>query len=157
MKNKKIEQVKKNPSKKSFGLFSFLMLVSLSIVFKATFVLLIIALLPTLVMFFVERKTTQYLTFCIGTMNLMGTIPFVFMIWKKNHGITNVLELFAMPKTWLIIYGGAAIGLAIYSIMPSIVKFFRTSFLRNQLAFAEKEKQKILDDWGIKIDEKEEK
>lgn len=140
--------------KKSFGLFSFLIFISLSFIFKATFFLLFVALLPTIVMFFVERKTIRYLTFCIGTMNLMGTIPFVFMLWKNDRGIPYVLELLSIPKTWLIIYGGATIGLAIYSIMPSIVKFFRTSFLKNQLSFAEKEKQKILDEWGSKIEEK---
>jgi hypothetical protein len=154
MKNNNINKVKKKSSKKSFGMFSFLILISLSFVFKATFILLIVALLPTFVMFLVERKTTQYLTFCIGTMNLMGTIPFIFMLWKNDQGMIYVLELLSMPKTWLIIYGGAAIGLAIYSIMPSIVKFFRTSFLKNQLSFAEKEKQKILEEWGTKIDEK---
>lgn len=154
MKNNNTNRIKENSSKKSFGMFSFLVLISFSFVFKSTFLLIIISLLPTFVMFLVERKTTQYLTFCIGTMNLMGTIPFIFMLWKNDQGIIYVLELFSMPKTWLIIYGGAAIGLAIYSIMPSIVKFFRTSFLKNQLSFAEKEKQKILEEWGTKIDEK---
>ncbi len=149
-KNKK-EEVKKPKKKKSLGVGTLSLIIAFGFVFKATSLLLVVGLLPSLVMYVVERKRTPYLTFCIASMNLMAVIPFLSKLWQEENNVAHVLEMFLSPQTWLVIYGGASIGLAIYSLMPSFVRYFRNIYLNKQLVFAEKEKQKIIKDWGDKL------
>lgn len=149
-KEKSIPQ-KKTSKKKSFSTILFVFLAALSLVFKGMSILLLIGLLPTIVMYFVERGRTPYLTFCIGSMNVMGMIPIICVLIQKGGSFSDALSLMVTPKTWLIMYGGAAIGLSIYAMTPSFVRFFRLIFLKKQLTIAEAEQNKLIETWGDKI------
>jgi hypothetical protein len=155
MSKEKENETPKPQKKKSFT-FIYLVLIGIGFALPTVSFIFFTGMIPTMVMYVVERRKPRYLTYCVGSFNFAGTLPFMLTAIFENQTFSHALESLASPLPWLVMYGSSSIGLAFYSGIPGIVKITRFVQLKNQIEFAEKQRAKILVDWGEKIKDKHE-
>ena len=144
------------PKKKKSGLF-WLIFIGLGFALPGASFILLTGMIPTWVMYIVERRKPRYLTFCVGAFNFTGTLPYFLLMCQGNHSVKHALEILGAPTPWLVMYGTSSIGLALFSVVPSAVKFIRQMQMLARIDFAEKQRSQILKEWGDQIKEIKEK
>lgn len=150
-------EVQPPPKKKKKATLFWLVLIGLGFAMPGASFILLTGMIPTAVMYIVERKKPRYLTYSIGVFNFTGTLPYFLILCQNNQSVKFALEILGSPTPWLVMYGTSAIGLAIFSVTPSIVKFSRFIQLNARIEFAEKQRNTILKEWGDHIKEGGEK
>ena len=113
--------------------------------------LLMAGLIPTMVAAMVDRFRARYLTRTVGAMNLAGIAPLAFRLWSDGLTLRAATDILLHPVSWLLMYGAAAIGWAIFLGMPSVARTFvdvRADHLQHQL----KARAKVLvEEWGEEV------
>jgi hypothetical protein len=136
---------------KSIPIFSLSIIALTYFLILPTGVLLTAALLPTFMARIADSHPRRYLTFCIGSLNIAGTLPFTFMLWQGEHTINDALTILSHQYSWLSFYGSSAIGLLIYSLMPSVMRTLRLNQLNSNIKNAETNQKQLIELWGEKI------
>lgn len=110
----------KAPKKKGkIGLYTTMIIMGFCAPFMLPTVVLVFAgMIPTLVALFIDKDRQHSSATAIGAMNCAGITPFVIDLWLKGQTMTTVVQILSEPSSWLIIFGAAAIGQMIVSIVP---------------------------------------
>lgn len=146
------EEIAPPRKKKKSGLF-WLIMGGLAISLPGASFILITGMIPTIVMFLIERRKPRYITYCVGSFNFVGTLPYFLLLCEGSQSFKHALEILGTPLPWIVMYGASSIGLAIFSVIPSAVKIIRYIQLNSQIEKAEKQRAQIITDWGDKIKE----
>jgi hypothetical protein len=113
--------------------------------------LLMAGLIPTMVASMIDRFRARYLTRTVGAMNLAGIAPLAFRLWSDGLTLRAAMDLLLHPISWLLMYGAAAIGWAIFLGMPSVARTFvdvRADHLQHQLKARAKQ---LVEEWGEEV------
>ena len=157
---KKIVKKKNADFKKSFQslslarkslLFIFLGILASSVL--PAIIVILIGLLPTLTILFIDPKNSAKLVI-VGCFNLSGL--FIYLINMMNHfsvdGAFNILgDVFNM----IIMLGSAALGFLIYYEMPNLFAYIAQNSSQRRLVSIDKELQNISEEWGQQIIDKQ--
>lgn len=110
------------------------------------------AMLPTVIILFVDRRAVRCASATICTFNLIGVLPYLNQIWRSVSMNEESIILISDIKTWGVIYGSAVIGQFIYWIVPMV--FSRLYFVKTkvEVAILNSQRDKICTDWGIKVE-----
>ena len=132
-------------------LLALVVLAPMGLLMLPTTLLLLPGLVPTMVAFVVDRDLNKSATISVGAMNICGIMPFLIQLWKQGHSSDMSFTLLSQPGTWLVMYGAAAIGWAIYFMVPPMVAGFGASRDRARIRELAATRAMLVDDWGPEV------
>lgn len=119
--------------------------------FASTSLLLVAGMLPTLVALTTDRSPGKSAALSICTLNFAGTLPFVINLWRSGQGLGATLMILSEPYTWLVMYGAAGIGFAIYAYLPKFIATYVAYRAQSQLTGLQSLQKKLIDTWGPQV------
>ena len=122
-----------------------------SVVFMASAVLLLIAMIPTFVAMIADRSKEGLKSFTIGFMNFAGCFPFWIDLVVTQHTIDYALSLIAQPATVVVIYAAAGIGYLINWAVVGIVASIMIQKADKRINFIEERKHDLVERWGQEV------
>lgn len=157
---KKIIKKKQTNFKKSFQSLSmarksllFVFLAILASSFLPAIIVILIGLLPTLTILFIDPKNSAKLII-IGCFNLAGL--FVYLINMINHfSLYGAFNLLSDVFNMIIMLGSAALGFLVYYEMPNLFAYLAQSNTQRRLVNIDNELKKISEEWGSQIIDKQ--
>jgi hypothetical protein len=134
----------------TFGATILLFTLKLGIIF------VILAMLPTVVAYFMDTTPGKQLTRAIGVCNLAGALPWLLPMMKSGIRLERIeiIPLMTNPKAWIIIYGAAIGGWFLVFLCRFIARFLVVVFLEYKIVSLERFQQKLLEEWGQQIRQK---
>ncbi|HEY9549161.1 MAG TPA: hypothetical protein VIR45_06640 [Kiloniellaceae bacterium] len=113
-----------------------------------TVLILGIGMLPTLAATISDRRKEKYATLCVGAMNFTGVLPFIIRLWIEEHSYERAFQVIGDPITWLVMYGAAALGWAIYFVAPGIVGMFIGMRTEQRIQRLRRRQRDLVEEWG---------
>lgn len=107
-----------------------------------------IGMTPTFAAMITDRRREKYATLCVGCMNFTGVLPFMVELWTKDHSYDKAFEVIGDPFTWLVMFGAAAIGWAIYFVAPGIVGMFIAMRADQRIQRLRRRQRDLIEEWG---------
>lgn len=152
----KKEKKKKSGKRISLNaiLFAFLFLI-FSIIFIELAVFFLIAMLPTIVVYFTDMLPGKNKTFTVGAMNFTGCFPYLLMLWSQPEIMGKTLQRLLEPETIIVIYLAAALGYVIYWVTTKIVSILLVQKSKDRIKAIEREKEALINRWGKGVAENE--
>ena len=110
------------------------------------------AMLPTVIIMFVDRRKLKCASATICTFNLIGILPYITQIWNSVSMNETAKMLISDVKTWGVIYGAALIGQFIYWILPLVFSKLYSIKTIVEVAILNSHRDKLCADWSIKFE-----
>jgi hypothetical protein len=126
----------------------FVLVAGGAVLFLPSVLILGIGMTPTLAAMLTDRRREKYATLCVGCMNFTGVLPFMVELWTQEHSYDNAFRLIADPFTWLVMFGAAAIGWAIYFVAPGIVGMFIAMRADQRVERLRRRQRDLVEEWG---------
>jgi len=123
----------------------------LSVVFAAQSIILMIGMIPTIVLMIVDRSRGKIKTMTVGMSNFAGCVPFMAEVYKKGNEIGYALNYAMEPRTIVVMFTAAAVGYLIHWATRGVAAGIMAQRARARLKDIEKEKQKLIERWGIEV------
>ena len=117
-------------------------------IFLPTTILLAFTMLPFVVAYIVDRAPSRNSSFCVGTMNFAGALPFLLELWGTNNSISGVFEILRHPKTIVIVYSIAMCGYIIDATISDIVAKIMIQKAKSRVRDVEKRQTELRERWG---------
>ncbi len=117
-----------------------------------TFIFFSAAMLPTVIVIFVDRKNVKCASATICTFNLIGVLPYLTQIWSSVSMDETSKILISDVKTWGVIYGSAVIGQFVYWILPLVFSKLYAIKTKVELAIIHSHRDRLCTDWTIKLE-----
>jgi hypothetical protein len=114
-------------------------------------ILVLAGLVPTMVAALLDRYRAKYLTRTVGAMNAAGLTPLVLQLSTHGLAMAEATRLLSSPFNWLMMYGGAAIGWALFLAMPTLARTIvdvRADQMQRQLKARAEE---LVQEWGEEV------
>lgn len=130
---------------------SLLVAIVLVVLFFDSVIVLAAGMIPTGVAYLVDRTYRKYAARSVGWINLAGCLIVILDLWGGGGTIGLALELLGDPLNWLIMFGAAGIGWAVYFGMTPVVAGYLA--LKHDMKLKELAKrQKTLEkEWGTDV------
>jgi hypothetical protein len=138
-------------NKSRFFLYT-LIAIPIALMIIPTVIVLAVALIPTGVAFLVERGKGYYGGLTVGCMNLAGTSPYLFDLWFKGHTVSAATGIITNVFAWMMFYGAAMFGWAIYSTTPSLVSTFMTMTSGRRITALRAQQRDLVQKWGPDVE-----
>lgn len=122
-----------------------------------TIILTLIAMLPTMVAFVIDRTEGKQNTMAVGAMNFAGLWPYLWSLWTGDHSIAAAMRMLGDPFVWLVIYGAAAFGWTIFILVPPIMIQVLKVLAEQRVETLRDNQKKIIQEWGKEVAEIEPK
>lgn len=81
----------------------------------------IAGLVPAFVAWFTDRSPKRSMMVAVGILNLTSTLYVVLMLVTKEFSLDYAVRLLSDPANYMIMWGGAGLGMALYSFVPQAV------------------------------------
>ncbi len=121
---KEAKAAKGEAAPKKKGGISILLLVPLAIAavvgLPATLVALA-GMVPTFVAWFTDRSPKRSMLVAVGVLNITSTLYVVLMLVIKEFSLDYAARLLSDPANYMIMWGGAGLGMALYTFVPQAV------------------------------------
>lgn len=114
-------------------------------------VLFVAGMTPTVVAVIVDRNPARYLSRSVAAMNLAGLVQPLLAVLHIGVSLASVEHILADPRSWLSMYGAAAIGWLLTLGMPWIARVFvdiRADQLQRQL---QARAEALVTEWGDEV------
>jgi hypothetical protein len=135
----------------NFFLYSMLA-IPIALMIIPTVIVLAVALVPTGVAFILERGKGYYGGLTVGAMNLAGASPYLADLWAEGHTIAGSVEIITNVFAWMMFYGAALFGWAIYSTTPAAVSAFMTMTAGNRITGMRAQQKELVMKWGPDVE-----
>jgi len=117
------------------------------------FIFLLLALLPSVVAFYIDRDVGKPAFKTVLSCNLAATLPSLVPmldagIRMRHYDTSAVLS---NPSTWLIVYSGAAAGWCLIYLCRYIARFTVMLFYEYNIAMLEGQQKRLIEEWGQQI------
>ena len=110
------------------------------------------AMLPTVIVIFVDRKNVKCASATICTFNLIGVLPYLVQIWNSVSMDETSKILITDIKTWGVIYGSAVMGQFVYWILPLVFSKLYSIKTKVEVAILHSHRDKLCTDWSIRLE-----
>ncbi len=141
------------PGKARSNAFLYVLLAAgISFAIIPTVVVLSVALIPTGVALLVERGKGWYAGATIGALNMAGAAPFLTDLWTKSHTVDGAIQIITSIWAWLVIYGAAGFGWALYSTMPAVVGSFMAMTAGRRITALRDQQRELVQKWGPDVE-----
>lgn len=119
-----------------------------AVLFLPSMMLLVIGMTPTLAAMLTDRRREKYATLCVGCINFTGVLPFLIELWTQDHTYEHAFRVISSPFTWLVMFGAAAIGWAIYFVAPGIVGMAIAMRADQRVERLRRRQRDLVEEWG---------
>lgn len=119
-----------------------------AVIFLPSMMLLVIGMMPTLAAMLTDRRREKYATLCVGCMNFTGVLPYMIELWTQDHSYEHAWRIIGDPFTWLVMFGAAAIGWAIFFVAPGIVGMFIAMRADQRVERLRRRQRDLVEEWG---------
>lgn len=136
-----------------------LMIVSIALIvlLQFGFIFLLLALLPSVVAFYVDTAPGKPAFKTVLACNLAATLPSLMPMLmpmleagiKFRHYDTSTT--LGNASTWLLVYSGAAAGWCLIYLCRYIARFTVMLFYEYNIATLEGQQKRLIDEWGQQI------
>jgi hypothetical protein len=109
------------------------------------------AMLPTLVTFLIDRDRPRHLMRTVGAANAAGVFPFLLMMWSGGISLATMQKTLASPFTWLVVYGAAAAGWAIFLSLPPVAQIIVDLEVKQRQKQIETRAAELIEEWGTEV------
>src|SRR3954462_14400742 len=134
-------------------LFLYAMLaIPIGLLIIPTVIVLGVAMVPTGVAFLVERGKGYYGGLTVGVMNLAGAMPYLTDLWFKGHNVQAAVGIITNVFAWMMFYGAAIFGWAIYATTPSIVSSFMAMTAGTGIPSMRAQQRELVQKWGPDVE-----
>lgn len=111
------------------------------------------AMLPTVIVIFVDRQIIKSASATICTFNIIGTLPYLTKIWNSVSMDTTAQILIGNITTWGVIYGSAVMGQFVYWILPLVFAKLYSIKTKVEVAILHAHRDRLCTDWSIRTDQ----
>jgi hypothetical protein len=130
-----------------------IIVVAAGAILKSGCFFLLLAMLPSVMAFYMDsdRKKSRFKT--VVTCNLAATLPYLIPMAQAHLHMRpySITALMSNPTTWLLVYGGAAAGWSLIFLFRLISRLFIVLSYEYKIAALEKTQSKLLDEWGSEL------
>ncbi len=126
--------------------------VPLGLMIVPTIIVLAVALIPTGVAFIMERGKGYYGGITVGVMNLAGAAPYLADLWFGGHTMEGAVDIITNVFAWMVFYGAALFGWAIYSTTPSVVSTFMAMTAGHRITALRGQQRELVQKWGPDVE-----
>lgn len=147
----------KAAAKKGGGLnkITVLMILAALVPFSLpTVVLAFFGLLPTLGAWASEKGVYRYAWLCVGGLNFSGLVYFLFNLWFGVHTLDESFNVLSQGDVLLWAYGCAALGWALYMVLPPMVSSWLTFTSDRRIAALKAAQKRLVEEWGPEVAKK---
>lgn len=124
----------------------------LSMAFLRTgFVFIFIAMLPSIVVYYIDQSEHRYVFRSIFYCNCSGLLPYLAKLIKWGPTSGNLQEIMDSGSTWVIIYGAALVGYLLTAIAPLLAQTMIGSMNQTQVRSLQRAQKKIEKEWGTEV------
>ncbi len=138
-------------NKSRFFLYS-LIAIPICLLIIPTVIVLGVAMIPTGVAFLMERRQGPYGGRTVGCMNLAGASPYLFDLWFGGHTVPVAVGIITNVFAWMMFYGAAMFGWAIYTTTPSLVSTFMTMTSGRRITALRTQQRDLVQKWGPDVE-----
>ena len=133
---------------------TFLILCIVGIVgLQMGFIFLLLALLPSIVIFNVNIRGKKDLFKIVGSCNLAAALPIIVPMFRDGLAMRHyrIEPVMADPAVWLRIYLGAAAGWMMIYLARIISQFIVMMLYEYRIRTLKKAQKRLVDEWGPQI------
>jgi hypothetical protein len=123
----------------------------LAIVFLPSSLLLMIGMMPSLTVIFVDPARARTKVVTVGVMNLAGCVPFLLDLWTQGHSIDQALSIVADPMAIIVMYSAAAIGYLLDWSLSAIVAGILYQRGQARVVAIRKRQEELVARWGVEV------
>lgn len=116
-----------------------------------TMSVLLVGMIPTLVSYIVDMTPGRYAFRCVVAMNLAGVAPFLRTLWSEEHDLSSAMGIIGDPFAWLVFYGTAAFGWALFFGVPGVVSAIQTFNSERKVNMLRARQNALAEEWGTAI------
>lgn len=120
-------------------------------VFRTGFLFIIIALMPSIIMYYVDASRRRHTFKTIFACNLSGVVPSVGKMISFGPSSQIMQEIMGDAQNWFIIYGSALIGWMMVRTAPMIAHTLITGFHQTQVMRLGRNQRNIENEWGKEV------
>jgi hypothetical protein len=85
-------------------------------------------------------------------MNIAGASPYLATLWFKGHTVDAAVGIITNVFAWMMFYGAAVFGWAIYSTTPSLVSTFMTMTAGRRITALRDTQRDLVQKWGPDVE-----
>jgi hypothetical protein len=143
-----------NTKKRSNRTIIWLIIVSVFMVafLRTGFIFFILAILPSVVAFYIDRSYTRSTFHTVFACNLSGALPFLARILKNGAAQAEIQVVMSDPLNWMIIYASAGFGWLLVYAAPTFAQGFINMLHQNQIRRLDRMQRRIINEWGKEVD-----
>lgn len=116
-----------------------------------TCLVLVVSMAPTIVALVVDRSRERCLAITVGLLNLCGTFPAIAELWGRGQSLDAGIDVATDALYWLFAYGAAAIGWAIYLLLPPMLAGYYATASARRLQSLRARQAALVKTWGEEI------
>lgn len=136
-------------------IFLTILFLSLVVLIRHTFLFLIVALLPTIVAYIVDRTPTKSMFQSVMACNMAGMLPYLAKLIDMGNSPGMVQTIMGDMLVWLIIYSAAGIGWCMVWLWPHVAYFLINMMALKETLQLELAQRWLTEEWGPEIKRKE--
>ena len=121
------------------------------ILLKMTFILLVVGMLPTAVVYFVDNSKTRSLFHTVMACNLAGVLPFVGELWASGNQTSMVGMMLSDMQRLLIMYSAAALGWGLMYVCPIAARFMISGINTHNIQKLKHRQKRLEEEWGEEV------
>lgn len=122
----------------------FLMIYS----YFSSFLIIMVALMPTMLIYFIDITPKRTLSKTTIWMNVAGCMIILMQLWISEHSFSNAISLLSDWINWMIIVSCTAVGFCLYLIVPPFVESYLEIAYHVRLKALYAEKEQLEEEWG---------
>ena len=99
----------------------------------------------------IDRRAERFRTLCVGGLNFLGVLPFTVQLVSDGHTFEMSFSLLGNTWIWLAILSSAAVGWAIFAVVPTVVALLYVQHLQRRITRLQQRQGRLTDQWGPEV------
>jgi hypothetical protein len=120
-------------------------------VFKLGFIFFMLAMLPSVVAFYVDISRDRMNSQTVFACNLAGALPYMTQMLEEGVSSSAIQQVMTSTTSWLVIYASAGFGWLLIICMPICAQYFINTMHQRQIARLQRLQSRIVDEWGQEV------
>lgn len=133
-----------------------IVLILAAIILRKGAIFFLLALLPSLMAYFVDADAKKSRFKTVFACNLAATLPSIAPMAQAGLEFRHydVMSLMSSAQTWLFVYGGAAAGWCLVFLCRIVARMFIVLTYEYKISALEQTQLKLLEEWGQELQPK---
>ncbi|MEO3428912.1 hypothetical protein AAFN88_08660 [Pelagibius sp. CAU 1746] len=108
---------------------------------------------PTVVAYVTDRSREKHLAITVGLLNFAGTLPAIINLWSRGQSHPVAMDLIGDVFVWVVAYGAAGVGWAIFGFMPTVVGSYYRMTTQARIKGLIRKQKALIAEWGHPVAE----